>query len=147
MFLISELHKIKNLFSLFRQRAANFPIERMLCIDAYRINYVYQKMESQGNIAYLWEHKIIMILEHLYIFVKKTTSKSRRSRNVNTRSQSQHRKHNVVTTLVFGRSNDVRNTTFWQRCDNVIRRRDQKTTKTKRCYNVVCQLGSKMFIF
>ena len=63
MFLISELHKIENPFSLFRQRAENFPIERMLCIDAYRINYVYQKMESQSNIAYLWENKIIMILD------------------------------------------------------------------------------------
>ena len=30
---------------------------------------------------------------------------------------------------------------LWQRCDNVIRRRDQNTTKTQRCYNVVCQLG------
>ena len=31
---------------------------------------------------------------------------------------------------------------LWQRCDNIIRRRDQNTTKTQRCYNVVCQLGS-----
>ena len=38
---------------------------------------------------------------------------------------------NVVTTLVFGRSNDVGNTT-WQRCDN-IQRRDQNTTKTCVC--------------
>ena len=65
LFLISLLHKIKNPFSLFRQRAANFLIERMLYIDAYRINYVYQKMESQGNIAYLCGNKIIMKLEHL----------------------------------------------------------------------------------
>ena len=49
----------------FVKRAANFPIERTLCIDPYRVNYVYQKMEPQGNIAYLWENKIIMILEHL----------------------------------------------------------------------------------
>ena len=65
LFLISELRKIKNPFSLFKQRAANFPIERTLCIDAYRINYVYQKKESQINIAYLWENEIIMILEYL----------------------------------------------------------------------------------
>ena len=45
------------------------------------------------------------------------------------------RNHNVVTKLVFGRSNDV-----GQRCDNVIRRRDQNTIKTQSCYNV-CQLG------
>ena len=50
---------------VFVKRAANFPIKRTLCIGAYRINYVYQKMESQGNIAYLWENKIIMILEYL----------------------------------------------------------------------------------
>ena len=49
----------------FVKRAANFPIEWMLCIDLYRVNHVYQKMQSQGNIAYLWENKIIMILEHL----------------------------------------------------------------------------------
>ena len=63
LFLISELHKIKNSFSLFIQRAPDFPIERTLCIYAYRRNYVYQKMDSQGNIAYLWQNKIIMILE------------------------------------------------------------------------------------
>ena len=28
-----------------------------------------------------------------------------------------------------------------QRCDDVIRRRDQNTTKNQRCYNVVCHLG------
>ena len=84
----------------------------MLCIDAYRINYVYQKIKSQGNIAYLWKNKIIMMLEHFYIFVRKTTSKSQRCCNINTRSESQRQKHNVVTTLVFGRSIDVENTTL-----------------------------------
>ena len=49
----------------FVKRAANFPIERILCIDLYRINHVYQEMESQGNIAYLWENKIIMIQQYL----------------------------------------------------------------------------------
>ena len=49
----------------FVKRAANFSTERTLCIGPYRINYVYEKMELQGNIAYLWENKIIMILEHL----------------------------------------------------------------------------------
>ena len=57
--------------------------------------------------------------------------------------ESRRRKHNDVTTSVFGRSNDVGNTTLWQLCDNVIRRCDQKTIKTQRCYNVVCQLGQK----
>ena len=50
--------------------------------------------------------------------------------NVNVRSEDRRGKHDVVTTLVFGRSNDVGNTTLWQRCDTVIRRRDQNTTKT-----------------
>ena len=95
MFLISALHKIKNPFSLFRQRAAKFPIEQTLCIDAYRINYVYQKIELQGNIACLWENKILMILEHLQLLVRKTTSKPKRQKkryccNVNTRSESQN---------------------------------------------------------
>ena len=72
----------------FSKQVPNFPIEQMLCIDAYGINYVYQKMESQGNIAYLYENKIIMILMHLQIFVSKMTSKSRRFFNIDTRSES-----------------------------------------------------------
>ena len=39
--------------------------EGTLCIDTYRINFVYQKMELQGNITYLWKKKITMILEHI----------------------------------------------------------------------------------
>ena len=74
-------------------------------------------------------------------FRQENTSESRRCCNVNTRSENRRQKHNVVTMLVFRCSNDVRNTTLWQRCDNVIRRRDQNTTKSYRCYNVVCQLG------
>ena len=108
------------------------PFERTLCIDTYRINFVYQKMKLQGTIAYLWKKKIIMILEHIYIFVRKTTSESRRCCNANTRSENR---------LVFACSNYVGNTTLWQCRDNVIWRRDQNTTKTQSCYNVVCQLG------
>ena len=58
------------------------------------------------------------LLEHIYIFVRKT------------RSENRHRKHNVVTMLVFGCSNEVGNTMLRQRCESVIRRRDQNTTKT-----------------
>ena len=76
-------------------------------------------MELQGNIVYLWK-KSIIILEHLNNFIRKTTSESRRCCNVNVRSEDRRRKHDVVTTLVFGRSNDVGNTTLWQRCDTVI---------------------------
>ena len=90
LFLISELHKIKSPFSLFWQQAANFQVstpsfERTLEIETYRINYVYQKMELQGNIAYLWNKKIIMILEHI---------------------------QNFVATLIPGRKTDVENTTL-----------------------------------
>ena len=60
--------------------------ERTLCIDTYRI------MELQGNIAYLWKKRIIMILEHIQIFVRKATPESQRCCNVNTRSE-------IVTTL------------------------------------------------
>ena len=69
-------------------------------------------MELQGNIVNLWKKKIIMILEYIYIFVRKTTSELRRYCNVKTRSENRHRKHNVVTMLVFGCSNDVGNTTL-----------------------------------
>ena len=64
------------------------------------------------------------------MFVKETTSESRRCCNVNARSENRRRKHNVVITLVVGHSNNVGNTTFWQRCDKVIRHRGQNTTKT-----------------
>ena len=43
-----------------------------------------------------------------------------------TRSENPHRKHSIITTLVFGLSDDVGT----QRCDNVIQRSDQITTKT-----------------
>ena len=130
-------------FSLFRQEMQIFKYtltERTLCLEAYGINSVYQKLELHGNIPYLWENKIIMILEHFEIFVRKTTSKSQRCCNVNTKSEIPRRKHNVVTMLVFGRSNNVGNTMLWQRFDNVIQRRDRKTTKTQHCYNIECQL-------
>ena len=64
-----------------------------------------------------------------------------------TRSESRSRKHIVATTLVFGRSNDIRSTTLSQSCDNVIRHRDQKTTKTQLCYNVACQLGMLFILY
>ena len=62
------------------------PFERTLCIDTYKINFVYQKMELQGNNAYLQKKKII-ILKHIQIFVRKTTSekptsKTQRCNNV-----------------------------------------------------------------
>ena len=68
------------------------PFERTVCIDTYRINFVYQKTELQGSIAYLWKKRIIMILEHIQIFVRKATPESQRCCNVNTRSE-------IVTTL------------------------------------------------
>ena len=63
-------------------------------------------MELQGNIVYLWKKKIIL-LEHIYNFVRKTTSEPRCCCNVNVRSENRRRKHDVVTTLVFGGSNGV----------------------------------------
>ena len=36
--------------------------------------FCLSKMELQGNIAYIWKKKVIMILEQLQIFVRKTTS-------------------------------------------------------------------------
>ena len=30
-------------------------------MGTYRINFVYQKMDLQGNIAYLWKKKIMML--------------------------------------------------------------------------------------
>ena len=86
--------------------------ERTLCTDTYGINFVYQKMELRETNPYLWTNKIIMMLEHVEIFVRTTTSEIWRCCIVNTRLESQRWKHNIVTTLVFGRSNDVGNTTL-----------------------------------
>ena len=76
---------------------------------------VYISLSLEYNIVYFWKKKIMMILEHLQNFVRKTTSGSRRCCNVNVRSENRRRKHDVVTTLVFGRSNGVRSTTLRQR--------------------------------
>ena len=108
------------------------PFERMLCIDTCRINFVYQKMELQGDIAYLWQKKIIMILEHIQIFFRKMTSESRGCCNVNTILENRHRKHNVATKLVFGCSNDVGNTTLWQRYPTLRPKYNQNLTLLKR---------------
>ena len=118
------------------------PFERTLFIDTHSINFVYQKMELQGNIVYLWKKKIIMILEDIHIFVRKTTSESRRYCNVKTRSENRHRKHNVVTTLVFGSSNDVGNTTLWQRYPASRPKYNQNLTLVQR--RVPAGLGSDL---
>ena len=59
--------------------------------------------------------------------------------NVSIWSENRRRKH--VLTLDFGRSNNVGKATSWQRCFDVVRRRDQKTAQNQRCHNFVCQLG------
>ena len=101
------------------------PIEQTIFVDTYRINFLDQKMVLQGNICISLEEGVIMILERLLIFVRKTTSKSQPCSNVNTRMESRRRKHKFVTTLVFGCSNDVGNTTLWQRFDKGFRDFDQ----------------------
>ena len=73
------------------------------------------------------------------------TSKTWRCYIVSIRSENRRRKHNIVTMLEFGRSNDVWRTTLWQRRFNLFRCPDQKTTKNQCCHNVVCQLGNRDF--
>ena len=41
------------------------PFDKKLSIDTYTTNFVYQKVELQSNIVYLWKKKITMILVHL----------------------------------------------------------------------------------
>ena len=133
LFLISELRKIKNPFSLFRQRAENFQISTIW------VNALHWHMQNKfclSKIGMARQYCISLEKENYndigtpLEFLRKTTSGSRRCCNVNVRSENRRRKHDVVTTLVFRRSNDVGSTTLWQHCDNVIRRRDQNTTKT-----------------
>ena len=59
------------------------------------------------------------------------TSKTLRCYNVSIWSENRRRKHDVVTTLDFGRSNYVGKTTLWQRYFDFVRRRDKKTTKNQ----------------
>ena len=76
-----------------------------------------------------------MILEHIQIFVRKTTLESRRCCNVNARSENRRRKHNVVTTFVFGCSDDVENnvvTTLLQRYPTSRPKYNQNLTLLKR---------------
>ena len=133
LFLISELHEIKNPFCLFRQQAADFQISTIWVNVLHW--YIQNKFcLSKNGIARqycisLEKENYNDIGTHLD-YRRKTTSESRRYCNVNTMSENRRRKHNVVTTLVFDCSNDVGNTTLWQRCDNIIQRRDQNTTKT-----------------
>ena len=88
------------------------PFKRTLCIDTYRINFVYQK----------WICKAILQnyndIEKVLDFCQESDIRITALLHVNTRSENRRRKQNVVTTLDFGR------------CDNVIRGRDQNTTKT-----------------
>ena len=62
------------------------------------------------NITYLWEDVIIMISEHCYVFVRKTTSEARLCCNVNIEGNTVNTVHktvvetNVVTSLVFLRA-------------------------------------------
>lgn len=73
-------------------------------------------------------------------YCQKNTSKTVRCLKVNFWSEIRRGKYIIVTTLAFGRSYDVENTTMCQRCFNVIQRRDQTTTNNQRCYSNVCYL-------
>ena len=57
-----------------------------------------------------------MALVHRQIFVRKMTSKTWSRYNVSIWSENRRRKHDVVTTLDFGRSNNVGKTTLLRRC-------------------------------
>ena len=88
----------------------------MLCIDAYRINSVYQKLESKGkqqNFGKKKNHNDIgtsldfrqkndlkntTSLQRQYL-IGKSTSKTQRCNNVVFWSEQQRWKHNVVLTL------------------------------------------------
>ena len=78
-----------------------------------------------------------MIFEHIQIFIRKTTSESRRCCNVNTRLENRRRKHSVVATLFLCCRNDVGNTKLWQRCDNVVTTLSDVSTKIQPKPNVV----------
>ena len=90
-------------------------------------------MELQGNITCLWKKKIIMILKHLQIFVRKATSESRCCRNVNARTENRRRKHDIVRTLVLV----VVTRSETQRCDNVVTTLSDVATKIHPKPNVV----------
>ena len=98
------------------------PFERTLCIDTYRINCL-----SKNGFA---RHYCIPLEKENYNDIG-TPLDFRQENDIrittlpHTRSENRHRKHSIIT-LVFGLSDDVGT----QRCDNVIQRSDQITTKT-----------------
>ena len=71
------------------------PFDRTLCIDTYRINFVYQKMELQVNVAYLWKKKLLWYWNTFRFS-----------------SGKRHQNHEVAAKLIPGRKTDVQNTTL-----------------------------------
>ena len=100
--MIIELNKIKNMFFLPKQRAANFQIYSKLsecCALTHTRSVLFMKS---------WNWKTVRIAlekESLWCWYK-----------VRCLSEKLRQKYNVVITLDFGRSNDVEKTTLWQSC-------------------------------
>ena len=96
-------------FFSFHTTSCNFSnIHQLSICKASRINSVL-KTEQHDNIAYRWENKIIMILEHLQIFVTKTAAilisgwkanvKTQCCNNVSFWQQQRYRQDNIGTML------------------------------------------------
>ena len=102
LFLISELHKIKNPFSLFRQQAANFQIST---IWANALHWHIQNKFCLSKNGIARQYCISLEKENYndigtpLDFRQENTSESRRCCNVNTRSENRRGKHKVATTL------------------------------------------------
>ena len=127
LLLISELRKVKFPFSLFRQRAANFQIST---IWANALHWHIQNKFCLSKNGIARQYYISLEKEHYDIGTHLDFRQENDIRITTLQTQQKQCCNKVVTTLVFGFSNDVGNTTLWQCWDNVIRHRDQNTTKT-----------------
>ena len=147
LFLISELHTIKNFFSLFRQRAANFQIST-IWVNALHWHMQNNFCSSKNRIA---RQYCISLEKQNY-------------NDVGTPLDFCPGNDIRITTLLPGRKNDVENRTLYQReflilvttletqrCDNVVTTLSDVATKiqskpnvvTTSCASWVCEIDTK----
>ena len=124
LFLISETDSIENPFSVLRKQDANYMLNwgDVALIKKYKFSL--SNIGIARKLSYLWEKRIIGTLIYRWIFVRKTTWKTWRCWNFDTCLENWRRKHIVVRTLVFARSNNAWNLMMWhlweQRQENDI---------------------------
>ena len=115
IFLISEPEKMKLFFLWYgnKPQIINYMPNWANALH-WQNKFSLWKNEIEGQFAFFGGKGITVILVHCNNFVQKTTLKTGRCFNVDSWSKNRRWKHNVVTTLVFGWSDNVGNLTLWE---------------------------------